>query len=547
MASYGEYGNASYGSQGNGQPGTGGGAPGMSYDYGATASTASPSPSSSYAAPSYAASPMAQASGGSSDGGLRRRQANSINYGNNGYGDYNNDDSNGKHKGPSRAMVEKLDIMFPKVDREFIVQTKNGGIMTMVAYGLIALLCLTECITWISQNRAEVSKTFVDTSLGKQMRVNLNITFPGLACEDLHVDIIDIAGDSQLDIEDTLKKKKLHRNGRVFSRGEIDVETNQHRTQQEEKQRILKQELPPDYCGPCYGAQERDDQCCQTCDEVMIAYTKMKWKADLLKYTAEQCIREGRDHMEPKKMTSNQGCNLSGYMTVNRVNGNFHIAMGEGVERDGRHIHTYLPEDAPNFNASHIIHQLSFGPEDGTEPLNGATKIVTEKSGTTGLFQYFIKVVPTTYVGEDAFPGIVEGADSLPSLYPEAEDAKKKEKTVETNRYFFTERFMPLMTELLDDNQREGELFNKAAVQAGQQGDHSNPEHHMKQNAVLPGVFFIYEIYPFAVEIRRNHVPFTHLLIRLMATIGGVLTLVKSLDSFLYDMGAQKKSSPFSR
>jgi hypothetical protein len=273
-----------------------------------------------------------------------------------------------------------------------------------------------------------------------------------------------------------------------------------------------------------------------------MAYSTKRWKTELLKYTAEQCVREGRDKAEPKKMVKGQGCNLSGYMTVNRVSGNFHIAMGEGIERDGRHIHTYMPEDAPNYNASHIIHQLSFGPEDGKEPLNGATKIVTEETGSTGLFQYFIKVVPTTYLGVDALPKIVDGADSLPSLYEETEESKGKSNTMETNRYFVTERFLPLMTELLEDNHRTEEDPRRAAVHAGHAGGHDNHAHHMKQNAVLPGVFFIYEIYPFAVEIRKNSVPFTHLLIRLMATIGGVFTVARWADSWLYERGTKKSS-----
>jgi hypothetical protein len=156
---------------------------------------------------------------------------------------------------------------------------------------------------------------------------------------------------------------------------QVDVETNFHAEQQTTKERLLKEALPEDFCGPCYGAQDKEGQCCQTCDDVLMAYTKKRWKTELLKYTAEQCVREGRDKAEPKKMTKGQGWNLSGYMTVNRVSGNSHIAMGEGIERDGQHIHTYMPEDAPNYNASHIIHQLSFGPEDVKEPLNGATKL----------------------------------------------------------------------------------------------------------------------------------------------------------------------------
>ena len=538
MASYGGYGNGN-GSYGAGSPyGYGGAAPGApSYEYPSYGTSASASASGGTAAAAAAAA--AASSSSPSDAGLRRRAANPApSYSSNTFGD----DTNGKYKkGSNRAVVERLDILFPKVDREFIVQTKGGGIMSFVAYTLVAILCLAEIVTWMSQNGAELSRTSVDTSLGKMMRVNLNITFPGLACEDLHLDIIDIAGDSQLDIEDTLKKKKLHQDGRFYSQVEIDVETNQHRQQQKQKEKVLKSELPEDYCGPCYGAQEADDQCCQTCDEIMLAYNKKRWKSELLRYTAEQCIREGRDKLQPKRMTVGQGCSLSGYMTLNRVSGNFHIAMGEGIERDGRHIHTYLPEDAPNFNASHIIHQLSFGPADGTEPLNGVTKIVTEDTGTTGLFQYFIKIVPTTYVGKDAIPNLPQGWDSMPSLFPENEAPKGKEATLETNRYFFTERFMPLMTELLEDQHKDSDDPSKAAVYAGHVGGHDNHDHHKKQNAVLPGVFFIYEIYPFAVEIRKSSVPFTHLLIRLMATIGGVVTLVRWLDSCLYERGSRRK------
>ncbi len=466
---------------------------------------------------------------GDGDIGLRRRG----NYSNHHYdGDYySGDDSNGK--GKKSSTVEKLDFMFPKVAEEFTVKTHGGGVATVAAYGLIFLLCLTEIWNWRGQNRIETSTAVVDTSLGKKMRINMNITFPALACEDLHLDAIDVAGDSQLDIEDTMTKKRLHSDGSLYSQAEITVELNKHAEEQARKLQILKDELPENYCGPCYGATTTEFQCCQTCDDVIEAYKNKKWKTELLQYTAEQCVREGRDKMEPKKMAKGQGCNLSGYMTLNRVAGNFHIAMGEGVERDGRHIHTYNPEDAPNFNASHIIHSMSFGPENGSEPLNGAKKIVTEKTGTTGLFQYFIKIVPTKYVGEGVNFPEVDDRDILPSLYPEVEDSRfANRKTVETNRYFFTERFRPLMTELLEEEDYEDD-DKRAAADTGYTGGHHNKDHHTKQNSVLPGVFFIYEIYPFAMEITQNEVPFTHLLIRVMATIGGVFTLARWLDSFL--------------
>lgn len=463
------------------------------------------------------------ANAGGGDGGLRRRG--NTHLGGGGYSNhhYNGDYYNGDGSKVKRSSaVEKLDFMFPKVAEEFTVKTQGGGIATVAAYGLILILALTEILNWRRQNALETSMAVVDTSLGRKMQIYMNITFPGLACEDLHLSALDVAGDSQINIDDAMKKKQLHLDGSIFSQREIEVELNQHRVEQERKLEILRKDLPESYCGPCYGAHETEDQCCNACDDVIEAYKKKKWKTQLLQYTAEQCVREGRDKAEPKKMTKGQGCNLSGYMKVNRVSGNFHIAMGEGIERDGKHIHTYNPEDAMNFNASHIIHHLSFGLEGGTEPLNGATKIVTEKTGSTGLFQYFIKVVPTMYIGEGV-------------NFPEVDNEDKTDsgrKRVETNRFFFTERFLPLMTELIEDEHYEDDEV-RVSADSGFTGGHSNKEHHMKQNAVLPGVFFIYEIYPFAMEITQNEVPFTHLLIRLMATIGGVFTLARWLDSIL--------------
>jgi hypothetical protein len=437
----------------------------------------------------------------------------------------------GSSPSSSGAVVKKLDFMFPKVETEFTVQTDRGGMASVVALVIVAILLIAETATWISQNRSTVEHISVDTSLGKRMRVNINITFPQLACVDLHLDAMDVAGDSQLNIQDTLVKRHLHIDGSPLSKEEIKVDTNKHQQQYEEKQRILKEKLPSNYCGPCFGAHETEGQCCQTCDELIDAYKKKMWKYEMLQYTSEQCIREGRDKQEPKRMTKGLGCNLSGFMTVNRVAGNFHIAMGEGIERDGRHIHSFVPEDAPNFNASHIIHELSFGPGEES-PLNGVTKIVGPEHGTSGLFQYFIKIVPTTYKGMS--PPVSERDEALPSLYEEVENGQDDDR-LETNRYFYTERFRPLLKEIPEDGEEEGGVDESGVAQVPAGGAHHSHQHkHAAQAAILPGVFFMYEIYPFAVEITPNRVPFTHLFIRLLATFGGVFTVVKILDAMLY-------------
>lgn len=388
-------------------------------------------------------------------------------------------------------------------------------------------------------------------SLGKRMQVNLNITFHNLHCNDVHLNVIDVAGDSQLEISDNMYKQRINSKTMLPRDSKlISAETNAKAEEDKKRQKLLKEQVPDDYCGPCYGAHESEGDCCNTCDDVLEAYKKKRWNENAVQPLAEQCIREGRGKNEPKAMTvSGEGCNLSGHFTVNRVAGNFHIAMGEGVQRNGRHIHQFLPEDRVNFNASHIINELSFMDDaynmevgeglkaeitkagiNGERSMNGVTKVVTEETGTTGLFQYFIKVVPTRYKGD-----IIDDLAASPQSKKADEG---EENLLETNRYFYTERFRPLIGEVHEEAILSGDPDRGTAGVhvADKTGGtlHEKMEHHHAQNAVLPGVFFIYEIYPFAVEVTRNSVPFMHLWIRIMATVGGTFTIMGLIDGVLY-------------
>lgn len=397
------------------------------------------------------------------------------------------------------------------------------------------------------------------------MRVNLNITFPALHCNDLHLDVIDVAGDSQLEISDKMFKQRLNIDtGNPRSKNKIAAEANVKAEEDKKHRSALQMKIPDNYCGPCYGAHDKEDDCCNTCDEVMAAYKKKRWNENAVLPLAEQCIREGRGKNEPTKMTGGEGCNLSGHFTVNRVAGNFHIAMGEGVDREGRHIHQFLPEDRINFNASHIVYELSFmddeyagdgegGGEEfkteiakvgingeksmgGVNQLGGVNKLVTEETGTTGLFQYFIKVVPTKYKGD-----IIDDL-GVPTSKSTTGGG---DKILETNRYFYTERFRPLIGEVHEEAMLGGDPERGMAGThiGGKTGGtlHEKVEHHDSQNAVLPGVFFVYEIYPFAVEVTKNSVPFMHLWIRIMATAGGVFTMMSLIDGLLYSREKGKK------
>jgi len=496
----------------------------------------------------------------------RRHNANTTGSNNNGHQNASYQDNDNKYAKFTKQtkFLKKVDF-FPKTETDYEIRTERGAQLTFIGYLLMLILIFAEFITWNSLNSEANEHIVVDTSIGKRMRVNLNMTFMGLHCDDLHLDVIDVAGDSQMDISDNMFKRRLTLEGgrpinkRANNNEAQKVEANIKAVEDKKIQEVLKANLPTDYCGPCYGAAEKEGDCCNTCDDVLQRYKKKRWNENAVQPLAEQCIREGRGKVEPKKMTKGEGCNLHGHFTVNRVAGNFHIAMGEGVDRDGRHIHQFLPEDRINFNASHVIHELSFLDEeygdivgannvnaekkkrkkkngiDGERSMNGVTKIVTEETGTTGLFQYFIKVVPTVYKG-----------DIVDDMAVELKDVKsdKDEKVLESNRYFYTERFRPLIGEvheeaILSDDSDRGMA---GAHVGGKTGGtlHEKAEHHDTANAVLPGVFFVYEIYPFAVEITKNKVPFAHLLIRIMATVGGVMTIMKWIDGALYSREKKK-------
>lgn len=175
------------------------------------------------------------------------------------------------------------------------------------------------------------------------------------------------------------------------------------------------------------------------------------------------------------------------------------MALGESVVRDGRFIHQFQPQDAHNFNASHIIHDLSFGdpfPGMPINPMSKLTRIASEDQGT-GLYQYFIKLVPTIYEGR--------GGDMT-----------------FTNQFSFTERFRPLAAHL-GGHPKEFDDHNTLG----------SAHHHPTATTVLPGVFWVYDLSAFMLEISPVKTPFTHFLAKLCAIAGGVFTVTGLIDSAL--------------
>lgn len=60
---------------------------------------------------------------------------------------------------------------------------------------------------------------------------------------------------------------------------------------------------------------------------------------------------------------------------------------------------------------------------------------------------------------------------------------------------------------------------------------------------VLPGIFFMYDLTPFRVQVQVTSPPFFHLLTRLVSIGGGVMVVVSMLDGFIHSMFPSLASS----
>lgn len=222
-----------------------------------------------------------------------------------------------------------------------------------------------------------------------------------------------------------------------------------------------------------------------------------------------QCIHDRARHFA--ELGADEGCIISGSMKVNKVAGNFHIAHGESVVRDSKHIHHFNPETAPKFNVSHTINSLSFGDAYENMPTNALDSVrkIIGAGNNTGLFQYFIKIIPTVYT-DNFYNRMI------------------------TNQYTYSDRFRPFIMPKFDGTDKVSDphpiylaqtylfviVFFLVYIQPG--------------DAVLPGIFFVFEISPFMIEAQKSTFPFSHFLTKICAIVGGTFTMIGVIDGLIF-------------
>ncbi|KAG8730834.1 hypothetical protein FRC11_005682 [Ceratobasidium sp. 423] len=395
---------------------------------------------------------------------------------------------------------------FGKTLRDAQVKTRSGAIITLLSAAIILTFALIEIIDY---RRVDIkSDITVDTSYGQRMSVKMNITFPRVPCYLLSLDITDVSGDTQQDYTHHIQKTRLDPQGQV-----IHENTLNYRIQSDVEHTLASR--PRGYCGSCYGGDEPEGGCCQTCESVRQAYLSKGWSFDDPNFI-EQCVAEHWTSYIHEQNT--EGCRLAGRVRINKVSGRFHFSPGRSFLSNRGHAYDLVPylKDGNHHDFGHFIHDFHFegerevedewrGEDRGTawrkkvglegHPLQDVQAHTHYRYDSTRasnwMFQYFLKVVSTEYKHLDG-------------------------DVVHAHHYSVTSH----ERDIRPDHEFDPFSEHGTKVKHGFEG--------------LPGAFFHFDVSPVLVVHREVGKSFATLVTSLCAIVGGVLTIASMVDSVVY-------------
>lgn len=130
------------------------------------------------------------------------------------------------------------------------------------------------------------------------------------------------------------------------------------------------------------------------------------------------------------------GCQVYGMIELKRSAGHFHVAPHKDIHSSGVNLGFITLLDLisftfEQFNITHTINSLSFGDTfPGVHnPLDGEQRVVED---THGMYQYYLKVVPTRYLS----PGCTDIPDiSDPRKEKDSRKKNRCKKEIESNQF----------------------------------------------------------------------------------------------------------------
>lgn len=369
--------------------------------------------------------------------------------------------------------LRKLDA-FPKALDDFRVRTRSGAVVSLVALALMVLLFFSELNYFLQVET--VDHLFVNIeSNSTRVMVSFDISFPVIPCDLLSIDAVDDMGLPQPMLSSEIYKHKIDQEGKKIGDARPHEIGNSIRTEEEVKAlaKLPDVSATEAICGNCYGAAPTGT-CCNTCQEVRDAYANIGWRfkpQDVLQCRREAALETLHDANEKEG-----GCQIYGHLHLG-TSGHFHIAPHSHVHKQGSAYEGFnlldlLTFTFAQFNITHTVHSLSFGDNfpGFKSPLDGQVRVLQD---THGMYQYYIKVVPTKY-----------------KKYNDVNE-------IESNQYAVTEHLR-----------------------------HLSPG----SGRGLPGVYFYYELSPVLAVFQETRGTFLRFITSVCAILGGLFTVMGLVD-----------------
>ena len=295
-------------------------------------------------------------------------------------------------------MLRELDLFEKPGDGGFIEETEMGKRITFVVI-LVCGLANVSTVLWMLHTDFHRELLVNDVLSDGMALVNVSISvLVDVPCYFLHLDVGDSVGAQQLNVKSTVTFRRMDSMRRVHG---------------------IENRTEASYCGPCYGLRP-DGMCCLTCAMLEELAAVKGVRAEREKW--EQC----NGSYPPRDIVYGEKCMVKGKITVNKVNGEFHIAVGVNNQNNETGIHShFVRSETPNLAMNHSIERIRFGEKIPTasSPLVGVRK--DKQSNVSTLHQYFLMVTPLVFYKNGVFVRagfeynayISESSPGAPGLY----------------------------------------------------------------------------------------------------------------------------------
>ena len=214
-------------------------------------------------------------------------------------------------------------------------------------------------------------------------------------------------------------------------------------------------------------------------------------------------------------LKTGEGCRLDGFLEVNKVAGNFHIAPGISFQQNHMHFHDVKQMPLTDFDTEHFFETFSFGDEYPNQfnPLERKSSQMDP---------------PTTFKRKEAqpknsFDDFININFGFINTNNNQDDDSTNSKSIS---YSYFLKIVPTTYEYLD-----GKIINNtyqySVTKSSKviKGENANS---------LPGIFVSYELGPIMIKFVEKSKSFSHFLTSCCAIVGGLFTFAGMLDGFTF-------------